>query len=1757
MSTFTFARRRVPDHHGGRHRGSGLQGRGPAAALTAVTATLLSTGALELRPTTGHAADNTAIQFDGSSQYVTFGVAAGSGPDGLGASSFTVETWFQWTGTGATTVTGATSTSLTSVIPLVAKGRGEDDGFNVDANYFLGIQGGKIAADYEEGAGQLSPGANHALIGATTVTTGVWHHAAVTLDSASGAMSIFLDGVQDATQVVGANRGPRSDSIQHASVGTAIDSTGTADGFFAGQIDEVRIWNVPRSQEEIQAAMDTGITLPQTGLIGAWKLDDGGGTAAAALTGPNGTLTGGPTWVAGFVPPVPTFPPDLPIVAAPADAASDVSRTPVLDVIASDPDGGTVDVSFFGRPLASGRYAHIGTAIGVTSGGHATMPWPDLGGGQTYQWYATVSDGAQSTTGATSTFHTVLGAGTVLLGVGDTASCASPGDEATAAVMAGLDGPIFTTGDNVYDTGTAAEFANCYDPSWGTFRARTRPVPGNHDWGDVSPGGSLAGYFGYFGANANAPGPSYYSYDVDANWHVVSLDSECGNVAGGCAAGSPQHSWLVADLAANAGKNVIAIWHRPLFGSGTTSAGMQPMVDVMYAAGVDLAVVGHDHVYERLQPLSAQGTVDPVYGIRTFTIGTGGAEYHLAGAPVPGSVVLNDDTWGVMKFVLYPTSYDWQFLPVDGATFTDAGSGTVHGVPAPGDNGLDLGADGAYVDLGDPAKLDLTAFTVETWFKRTGAGVATTSGGGGVATFIPLVTHGGPESDGSDVDANWLLGIDDSTDVLAADFEDIATGGNHPVLGTTPITDNTWHHAAATYDGTTWRLYLDGQLEVTKVENATPRNDSRQHAALGAMLTSAGVPEYGARFQGVLDEVRVWSGARSLEQIQTTMNSELTSGPGLVARWGFSEGTGTTVADSMATPANGTVVGTGTSRPAGAPFGVPLVDAGPDQMVTLPDDALLTGAASDDGIPAALITTWTQESGPGVAVISDPSSLATSVSVAASGAGVYVFRLTASDAANTVIDEVQVTVDDPSIESSSGLHFDGVDDYVTFLDDDDLDLAQFTIETWFRRDGPGTPASTGWGGVSAIPLVTKGRGEEDGTSLDMNYFLGIDAGTDKLVADFEEGSGGASPGLNHPIRGNTVIQNGVWYHAAATYDGTTWRLYLDGVPDGTLNIGQPVRSNSIQHAGLATAIDSTGTPSGHFDGALDEVRIWNSARSGTQIEAARSTPLPSAAGMVARWGADERAGTVLSSSAGPLVDGTLTGGVLWGPGAPFAPPINQMPNAPVNLTPIDGATGVIAGPTLGSRVTDPDGGQLTTSFYGRQVGSNGGFALIGSVATASGATASIQWPGLTGGTAYEWYADTNDGAASQAGPTSTFTVTNTNREPTFDQDLTDRSDPEGAAVSLEAHATDLDGDPLAYAASGLPPGLSIDTATGLITGTIGFTAAAGSPYVVSVTIRDGAAVDATDVFTWTVTNTNREPAFAQNLLDRSDPEGTIAFVAAGATDADGDALTYAATGLPPGLSMNTLTGAITGTISAGAAANSPYDVSVTVRDGAAIDATDSFGWTVTAPSPGISFRGAASGTNTVGSRSMMTVSRPDGVAAGDVMLASIDLVNRATISAPAGWTLVQTTTQSKGSNKSTYVKVAGADEPSSYTWSFTASRQATGGIHAYAGVDTADPILASAGATMRSTSVKTPSVTTTVPNALVVGFFSTGANATWSPPAGMAERHEVIGVVSSSYVSSTGSDKIQAAAGATGTLTAVASRSGRAIAQVIALRPAG
>ena len=119
-------------------------------------------------------------------------------------------------------------------------------------------------------------------------------------------------------------------------------------------------------------------------------------------------------------------------------------------------------------------------------------------------------------------------------------------------------------------------------------------------------------YFAYFGANAtDAGGKSYYSYDIaGSNWHVVNLDSECQLVPGGCGAGSAQDLWLEADLAANSTENVIAVWHKPRYSSGATNyQDMQALWDDLYAAGVDILLDGHDHIYERTVPMKSGATL--------------------------------------------------------------------------------------------------------------------------------------------------------------------------------------------------------------------------------------------------------------------------------------------------------------------------------------------------------------------------------------------------------------------------------------------------------------------------------------------------------------------------------------------------------------------------------------------------------------------------------------------------------------------------------------------------------------------------------------------------------------------------------------------------------------------------------------------------------------------------------------------------------------------------------------------------------------------------------------------------------------------------------------------------------------------------------------------------------------------------------------------------------------------------------------------
>jgi hypothetical protein len=255
----------------------------------------------------------------------------------------------------------------------------------------------------------------------------------------------------------------------------------------------------------------------------------------------------------------------------------------------------------------------------------------------------------------------------VLVGAGDIATCSGAGDDATANLLDGIAGTVFTVGDNVYPDGTATEFADCYAPTWGRHKARTRPSPGNHDY--HTPG--AAGYYGYFGAAAGDPGKGYYSYDLGA-WHIIVLNSEIS-----VSAGSPQEQWLRADLAAHPVDCTAAYWHKPRFSSGShhgSSTSMRPFWQALYDYGADVVLVGHEHNYERFAPQDPNGVADPSRGIRQFVIGMGGKSHYAFGTPIANSQVRNADTYGVLKLTLHPTSYDWEFIPEAGKTFADSGT---------------------------------------------------------------------------------------------------------------------------------------------------------------------------------------------------------------------------------------------------------------------------------------------------------------------------------------------------------------------------------------------------------------------------------------------------------------------------------------------------------------------------------------------------------------------------------------------------------------------------------------------------------------------------------------------------------------------------------------------------------------------------------------------------------------------------------------------------------------------------------------------------------------------------------------------------------------------------------------------------------------------------------------------------------------------------------------------------------------------------
>lgn len=258
--------------------------------------------------------------------------------------------------------------------------------------------------------------------------------------------------------------------------------------------------------------------------------------------------------------------------------------------------------------------------------------------------------------------------------------------EVGALVTAAAPDALLGLGDYVYEEPRGADYRNVYDPAFGGLRGDTWPAIGNQEY-KVHEANTFHDYF------AGVPDEGWYSYSL-GQWHAVVLNSNC-DIAGGCDEGSPQYQWLAADLAAHPDQCVIAYWHHPRWSTGLNGSDdrTDDLWRLLATEGADVVLTGHEHDYERFEPLDADGLPDPE-GVTSFVVGTGGQAVYapdevvgggdLAGsrrAEAVGSAIRIDDRFGALFLTLDPDSFSWQFVDITGTVVDDGTAACSKGQP--------------------------------------------------------------------------------------------------------------------------------------------------------------------------------------------------------------------------------------------------------------------------------------------------------------------------------------------------------------------------------------------------------------------------------------------------------------------------------------------------------------------------------------------------------------------------------------------------------------------------------------------------------------------------------------------------------------------------------------------------------------------------------------------------------------------------------------------------------------------------------------------------------------------------------------------------------------------------------------------------------------------------------------------------------------------------------------------------------------------
>ena len=254
-----------------------------------------------------------------------------------------------------------------------------------------------------------------------------------------------------------------------------------------------------------------------------------------------------------------------------------------------------------------------------------------------------------------------------VVAVGDIGMCSEATAVArTAALVQRLPGPLLLAGDLAYMHGTLQNFQDCFEPSWGRFRDRWHPVPGNHEYETPF----AAGYRQYFGDTGGGSNTFYHVRIGD--WLVLMIDSSIA-----VREGSIQYEFVRNTIRTLRPPCTMAVWHHPLFSSGPNGPNnfMRDIWRLLYDADADVVIAAHDHLYERFGKQDVDGRSD-ARGLRQFIAGTGGAQLYDFQRQEPNSQARHR-AHGALRLTLLPSSYEWAFVDVNGAIL-DTGADGCH-----------------------------------------------------------------------------------------------------------------------------------------------------------------------------------------------------------------------------------------------------------------------------------------------------------------------------------------------------------------------------------------------------------------------------------------------------------------------------------------------------------------------------------------------------------------------------------------------------------------------------------------------------------------------------------------------------------------------------------------------------------------------------------------------------------------------------------------------------------------------------------------------------------------------------------------------------------------------------------------------------------------------------------------------------------------------------------------------------------------------